>query len=102
MFPGSANILYSGMYEGASDPLTSVGGVDYYVLYPELAAGQGVAAGQGQHAGQLSVTIFRYEQPERVTGEQFSQTCISECRSVWGQHMQQGVDPRCIPLIQFL
>ena len=83
MLHGSVNILYSSMHEGAADSLASVGGVDDDVLYPELAAGQGVAAGQGQHAGQLSVTIFRNEQPEGVAGEQFSQTCISECRSVW-------------------
>ena len=102
MLSGSANILYSGVHEVASDSLASVAWIDYDVLYPELAAGQGVAAGQGQHAGQLTVSIFRNEQPERVTGEQFSQTCISECRSVWGQHMQQGIDPCCIALVQFL
>ena len=63
--------------------MASVGGVDDDVLYPELAAGQGVAAGQGEHAGQLSVSIFRNEQPEGVIGEQFRQTCRADGRSVW-------------------
>ena len=71
------------MYESTSDSLASVGGVDDDVLYPELAVGQGVAAGQGQHAGQLTVSVFRNEQPERVTGEQFCKTSRADGRSVW-------------------
>ena len=102
LLPGRTNILNSGMYECAADSLASVGWIDYDVLYPELAAGQGVAAGQGQHAGQLSFSIFRNKQPERISGKQFRQTRRSEGRSVWGQHMQQAVDSCCIALIQFL
>ena len=83
MLLGSTDILYSSMHEGAADSLASVGGVDDDVLYPELAAGQGVAAGQGQHAGQLSVSVFRNEQPERVTGEQLRKTRRADGRSVW-------------------
>lgn len=102
MLLGSTDILYSSMHEGAADSLASVGGIDYDVLYPELATGQGVAAGQGEHAGQLSVSIFCNEQPEGFIGEQFRKTRRAEGWSVGRQHVQQGVDPRCIALIQFL